>query len=139
MWIKELVANYSSEKTLDVMLTLQLTVFASTASNNPALSSFLHFTMPLENHTWSEKYSNPHRQRCAHINRTGCLACSITQRRSPWCPTDFRFFYITSAFQDSTGSMNELAEGINWMQGNCSDTTLLGSFSENQDNPRFPS
>ncbi|KXL47920.1 carbohydrate-binding module family 20 protein [Acidomyces richmondensis BFW] len=49
------------------------------------------------------------------------------------------FYYITDAFQDSTGSMSGLAEGISYMQGNCSDTTLLGSFLENQDNPRFPS
>jgi alpha-amylase len=35
--------------------------------------------------------------------------------------------------------MSALAEGIAYMQGNCTDTTLLGSFLENQDNPRFPS
>lgn len=49
------------------------------------------------------------------------------------------YFWITQAFQDSTGSMFNLYNGTTWMQGECKDTTLLGSFSENHDNPRFPS
>ena len=51
--------------------------------------------------------------------------------------TPERFYYITDAFSASTGSMEGLANGISYMHGNCSDTTLLGSFLENQDNPRF--
>lgn len=35
--------------------------------------------------------------------------------------------------------MTNLVNGINWMKSACSDTTLLGSFIENHDMPRFPS
>lgn len=38
----------------------------------------------------------------------------------------YRFFYITNAFQTSSGSMSQLAQGISAMQSDCSDTTLLG-------------
>lgn len=35
--------------------------------------------------------------------------------------------------------MSELARSIEDMSRTCADTSLLGSFSENHDNPRFPS
>lgn len=44
-------------------------------------------------------------------------------------PNVVRYFYITQAFQDSTGSISNLAGGITAMQTDCKDTTLLGSFS----------
>jgi len=46
------------------------------------------------------------------------------------------FFWITQAFQATTGSIANLVNGINWMKNDCSDTSLLGSFLENHDNPR---
>lgn len=49
------------------------------------------------------------------------------------------FFWITQAFESSSGDMGLLSFGIDWMLSECSDTTLLGSFLENHDNPRFPS
>lgn len=49
------------------------------------------------------------------------------------------YFWIKRAFQSTSGTMAELANGINWMKSTCKDTTLLGSFIENHDNPRFPS
>ena len=49
------------------------------------------------------------------------------------------YFWIKRAFQSTSGTMAELANGVNWMKGACADTTLLGSFIENHDNPRFPS
>jgi len=49
------------------------------------------------------------------------------------------YFWITQAFESTSGSISTLANGINWMQATCADTTLLGSFIENHDNPRFPS
>ncbi|KAI9742872.1 MAG: hypothetical protein M1818_003601 [Claussenomyces sp. TS43310] len=47
--------------------------------------------------------------------------------------------YVTQAFQSTSGSISNLANGINQMSTACTDTTLLGSFLENHDQPRFPS
>lgn len=49
------------------------------------------------------------------------------------------YFPLTRAFASTTGSINDLSETIlsNWK--NCEDPTLLGSFSENHDQPRFAS
>ncbi|KAH9828346.1 Alpha-amylase domain [Teratosphaeria destructans] len=49
------------------------------------------------------------------------------------------YYYITQAFESTTGSISNLANGINAVKSDCSDSTLLGSFLENHDNPRFPS
>lgn len=50
-----------------------------------------------------------------------------------------RYYWITQAFQSTSGSISNLLNGVNQMQSACLDTTLLGSFMENHDNPRFPS
>ncbi|KAL1303749.1 hypothetical protein AAFC00_007091 [Neodothiora populina] len=49
------------------------------------------------------------------------------------------YFWITQAFKAPGGSISSLVNGIEIMIGQCSDTTLLGSFIENHDQPRFPS
>lgn len=49
------------------------------------------------------------------------------------------YFWITQAFESTTGSISNLANGINTMKSTCKDVTLLGSFLENHDNVRFPS
>lgn len=53
--------------------------------------------------------------------------------------TPARYFWITQAFQSTSGSISNLVNGVNSMKSDCADTTLLGSFSENHDNPRFAS
>lgn len=53
--------------------------------------------------------------------------------------TTHSYYWITQAFQSTSGSISNLVNGINNMKSTCSDTTLLGSFLENHDNPRFPS
>lgn len=50
-----------------------------------------------------------------------------------------QYFWVTQAFESTSGSISNLVNGINAMKSDCSDTTLLGSFLENHDNPRFPS
>jgi alpha-amylase len=50
-----------------------------------------------------------------------------------------RYYWITQAFQSTSGSISNLMNGVNQMKSACLDTTLLGSFMENHDNPRFPS
>ncbi|KAK5117010.1 hypothetical protein LTR62_006731 [Meristemomyces frigidus] len=49
------------------------------------------------------------------------------------------YFPLISAFSSSSGSMSALANMINAVKSDCKDTGLLGSFSENHDNPRFAS
>jgi alpha-amylase len=49
------------------------------------------------------------------------------------------YYNITSAFASTTGSISALSQGVETMKSTCKDVTLLGSFLENHDNPRFPS
>ncbi|EME39503.1 glycoside hydrolase family 13 protein [Dothistroma septosporum NZE10] len=50
------------------------------------------------------------------------------------------YYYITQAFQNTSGNVPNLVSGINTMRsGVCRDITVMGSFIENHDNPRFPS
>lgn len=48
------------------------------------------------------------------------------------------YWWITQAFESTSGSVSNLVNGINTMKSEASDTTLYGSFLENHDNPRFP-
>ncbi|KAG9732797.1 alpha-amylase, partial [Aureobasidium melanogenum] len=49
------------------------------------------------------------------------------------------YYNITSAFASTSGDIGVLEQGVNTMKSTCKDVTLLGSFLENHDNPRFPS
>jgi alpha-amylase len=53
------------------------------------------------------------------------------QEYSPGLMNYPNFYYITNAFQSTSGSMSALVSGINQMSTTCKDTTLLGSFIEN--------
>lgn len=48
------------------------------------------------------------------------------------------YYTVTQAFQSTGGSISNLVNGVNQMKATCADTTLLGSFLENHDQPRFP-
>lgn len=45
---------------------------------------------------------------------------------------------IHSGFINNTGNLFALAEAVLGVQDQCKDVSLLGSFMENHDNPRFP-
>ena len=47
------------------------------------------------------------------------------------------YYLMIQAFQNSDGNMSLLASTIPTTQKSCRDATLLGTFSENHDNPRF--
>ena len=49
------------------------------------------------------------------------------------------YYPALRAFQNSSGSMDDLAEAITNVSITCKDSTLLGSFAENHDVPRFAS
>jgi alpha-amylase len=50
-----------------------------------------------------------------------------------------RYFPLVNAFAKSTSDMSDLVRSMQDTSHACTDTSLLGSFSENHDNPRFPS
>ncbi|KAL8773540.1 MAG: hypothetical protein Q9209_001645 [Squamulea sp. 1 TL-2023] len=47
------------------------------------------------------------------------------------------YYALTRAFRDTNGSMVSLGAALRTVQDSCRDPTLLGTFSENHDNPRF--
>ncbi|MCJ1369414.1 hypothetical protein MMC20_000625 [Loxospora ochrophaea] len=49
------------------------------------------------------------------------------------------YYPLTSAFQNSSGNITSLVSTLSDIQSSCNDTSLLGTFTENQDVPRFPS
>lgn len=49
------------------------------------------------------------------------------------------YWALTRAFSSSDGSLQDLAKEMKTMQYGCKDSTILGSFSENHDVPRFAS
>ena len=46
---------------------------------------------------------------------------------------------MTRAFQSTSGSISDLVNELNQVKSTCKDSTLLGTFLENHDQPRFPS
>ena len=50
-----------------------------------------------------------------------------------------RYYPLIRAFESPTGSIGQLVEQINGIKATCKDPTVLGSFSENHDVPRFAS
>lgn len=47
------------------------------------------------------------------------------------------YYPMIRAFKSNKGSMSSLSSAISTVQKSCRDPTLLGTFSENHDNPRF--
>lgn len=49
------------------------------------------------------------------------------------------YYPLLAAFQSTSGSISDLVTSLASMKSTCKDSTLLGSFSENHDLPRFAS
>ncbi|KAI5241351.1 alpha-amylase [Aureobasidium subglaciale] len=49
------------------------------------------------------------------------------------------YYAATAAFSSTSGSMSSFVSQLKGMKSQCKDTTVLGSFSENHDQPRFAS
>lgn len=49
------------------------------------------------------------------------------------------YYWITAAFKSTSGDIGSLASGVNTLKSVSKDTSLLGSFLENHDQPRFAS
>ncbi|KAJ9376289.1 CAZyme family GH13 [Paecilomyces variotii] len=49
------------------------------------------------------------------------------------------YYPLLGAFESTSGSISDLYNMINTVKSECADSTLLGTFVENHDNPRFAS
>ena len=47
------------------------------------------------------------------------------------------WYPLVAAFSSTSGSINNLVNEVNTIKSDCKDSTLLGTFLENHDNPRF--
>jgi alpha-amylase len=47
------------------------------------------------------------------------------------------WYPLTAAFSSTSGSISDLVNQVNTIKSDCKDSTLLGTFLENHDNPRF--
>ena len=47
------------------------------------------------------------------------------------------WYPLTAAFSSTSGSISNLVNQVNTIKSDCKDSTLLGTFLENHDNPRF--
>lgn len=49
------------------------------------------------------------------------------------------YYPLLNAFKSTSGNIGDLYNMINKVKSDCADSTLLGTFIENHDNPRFAS
>lgn len=115
-WISQLVSNYSIDG---------LRIDTAYQINQGFWSAFQSAANGI--HTLGEVWVDSPSQMCPYQNYLHGLL------NYP------NYYYITQAFQSTSGSISNLANGINSMKSTCKDVTLLGSFLENHDNPRFAS
>lgn len=49
------------------------------------------------------------------------------------------YYPLLNAFKSTSGSISDLYDMINKVKSDCPDSTLMGTFIDNHDNPRFAS
>ncbi|KAI5210720.1 putative alpha-amylase [Aureobasidium subglaciale] len=114
-WIKQLVANY----TIDGLRI--------DSASSVSKDSLKEFESAAGVYAIAEVFNNNPDYTCAYQDYISGLM-------------NYPMYYnITSAFSSTNGDIKELERGVNTMKSTCNDVTLLGSFIENHDNPRFPS
>nr|AAC49622.1 alpha-amylase [Lipomyces spencermartinsiae]prf//2203288A alpha amylase [Lipomyces kononenkoae] len=114
-WVKQLIANYSIDGLrIDTVKHVQMDFWA------PFQEAAGIYTVG-EVFDGDPSYTCPYQE-----NLDGVLNYPV-------------YYPVVSAFQRVGGSISSLVDMIDTLKSECIDTTLLGSFLENQDNPRFPS
>ncbi|TIA47190.1 alpha-amylase [Aureobasidium pullulans] len=136
-WISELVSNYSIDGLrLDTVLQVEK-------------SFWREFTKAAAGiYMVGEAFSPDSRIVCDYENylpgamnyplEVGAVVAK-SERNADLGSSTARYFPLVNAFSKPTNDISELARSIEDMSRTCADTSLLGSFSENHDNPRFPS
>ncbi|KAL2270665.1 hypothetical protein VTJ83DRAFT_36 [Remersonia thermophila] len=112
-WVKELVANYSIDG---------LRIDAAKHVNDEFLAPFVKASGVF---AWGEVLSGVQNDMCRY-QTLGLL---------PGMPNYLEYFAMVRAFNGD--SLEELSEMRSQAASGCSDSTLLGSFAENHDMPRF--
>ncbi|KAL1837992.1 hypothetical protein VTJ49DRAFT_3160 [Mycothermus thermophilus] len=112
-WVKQLVANYSIDG---------LRIDAAKHVNDEFLAPFVAASGVF---AWGEVLSGVQNDMCRY-QTLGLL---------PGMPNYLEYFGLVKAFNGE--SLEELADMRNQAASGCNDSTLLGSFSENHDMPRF--
>lgn len=113
-WIKTLVSNYSIDGLrIDTVKHVEM-------------SFWQPFQSAAETYAVGEVFEGDPNYVCPYQNvLSGLLNYPI-------------YYPLINAFQ-SGGSISNLYNMINQMKSTCADSTLMGTFMENHDNPRFPS
>jgi alpha-amylase len=73
--------------------------------------------------------------RCSELSNVSTRTSSYLQHANL---STTSYFPLLRAFESPYGDIFKLAETIDEMQVSCKDVSLVGAFSENHDNPRFP-
>jgi alpha-amylase len=53
--------------------------------------------------------------------------------------TLFRYYTLAESFNTTNGDLNRILQSIDYIRENCEDVLPLGTFTSNQDVPRFGS
>jgi alpha-amylase len=113
-WISEMVANYSIDG---------LRIDTAQHVDPAFLSGFQAAAGGI--HVLGEVWNGNPEELCPHQNTmTGLLNYAS-------------YYWITQAFQNSTTNLTTLRNNLEWLQARCRDVTVLGTFIENHDNPRY--
>lgn len=148
-WIKQLVSNYTSKLMKHLKHEVLLTPSSRWAKNwlcqvrwqsllSTIWTSCRYLCSWWSLWWWSElllrlpKLSGRHAQLSIVWYMISC-----TEKAQYWLLGSY--YWITQAFQSTSGSISNLYNGINTLKSSCKDTTLLGSFMENHDVARFAS
>lgn len=112
-WIKELVSNYSIDGLrLDTVFEVNTGFWSGF---HDAAGTYMIGEVDLDNSSWVCSYQD---------YLPGVLNYGI-------------YFPLIGAFSSTSGNISDLANTINAVKSECKDTSLIGTFSENHDNPRF--
>jgi alpha-amylase len=112
-WIKELVSNYSIDGLrLDTVFEVNKGFWSGFRS---AAGIYMIGEIDLDDPSW---------------------VCSY-QTQLPGVLNYGTYFPLVSAFSSTSGSMPDLASTVDAVKSECKDTSLIGTFSENHDQPRF--
>ncbi|EMC92464.1 glycoside hydrolase family 13 protein [Baudoinia panamericana UAMH 10762] len=114
-WIKQLVANYSID------------------------GLRLDTVMEVDTAFWADFETAAGVYMIGEVDEpNGTYVCSF-QNYVPGVLNYGTYFPLFAAFSSTSGDMDALVDMINTVKYFCKDTSLIGSFSENHDQPRFAS
>lgn len=134
-WIPELVSNYSSK-----CISFPWSLRETNNSNDRKVDGLrLDSALEVQQDFWPS-WVNASGVYCVGEVDNGdtTIACPY-QKYLDGILNYPTYFPLVRAFESTSGSISDLYNMVNTVKSDCSDSNLLGSFSENHDNPRFAS